>query len=141
MATILIIEDSPESVALTRNALSECGVEIAVSSDGEEALEWLSGTGRYKGRDPERRPALMLMDIRLPGMSGFEALEKIRSGMLTSTVPVVMLTVSELKSDIERAYRLGANSFLVKPLDYEEYTEMIKAACAYWIRFNRRAYP
>ncbi|MBW7957289.1 MAG: response regulator [Deltaproteobacteria bacterium] len=142
MPTILLIEDSPESVALTRGAFSGCPVkaELEVVRNGEEALEWLSGTGRYEGRDPARRPELVLMDIRLPGMSGFEALERIRAERLTSMVPVVMLTVSELKSDIETAYRLGANSFLVKPLDYEEYTRMIRAACEYWISFNRRPY-
>ncbi|MBE7413769.1 MAG: response regulator [Deltaproteobacteria bacterium] len=142
MATILLIEDSPESVALTKGAFSGCPVkaELAIAKNGEEALEWLFGVGRYKGRDPARRPELVLMDIRLPGMSGFEALQRIRAERLTSMVPVVMLTISELKSDIERAYRLGANSFLVKPLDYDEYTTMIRAACEYWVCFNRRPY-
>ncbi len=143
MATILLIEDSPESVALTRGAFSGCPprTELAIAKNGEEALEWLFGTGRYRGRDPSRRPELVLMDIRLPGMSGLEALEKIRSERLTSTVPVVMLTISELKRDIETAYRLGANSYLVKSLNYDEYTEMIRAACRYWLAFNRRPYP
>ncbi|WKZ32348.1 MAG: response regulator [Thermodesulfobacteriota bacterium] len=142
MATILLIEDSPESITLTRGAFSGCPVqaELVIARNGEEALEWLSGTGKYAGRDPARRPELVLMDIRLPGMSGFEALQKIRAERLTSMVPVVMLTISELKSDMETAYRLGANSFLVKPLDYDEYTRMIRAACEYWVCFNRRPY-
>lgn len=142
MATILLIEDSPESITLTRGAFSGCPVQAAlvIARNGEEALEWLSGTGKYAGRDPARRPELVLMDIRLPGMSGFEALQKIRAEKLTSMVPVVMLTISELKSDMETAYRLGANSFLVKPLDYDEYTRMIRAACEYWVCFNRRPY-
>ena len=140
--TILLVEDSPEAVELSRGAFSECDTlaELVVAYDGEDALDWLFGTGRHAGRRPEKRPDLVLIDIRLPRIDGFEVLRRIRSDELTSMVPVVILTVSSKRSDIEEAYRLGANSFLVKPVDFDEYTELVERVCYYWLGLNESAY-
>jgi len=140
--TILLVEDSPEAVELSKGAFSECenGAELVVAYDGEDALDWLFGTGRHAGRRIEKRPDLVLLDIRLPRIDGFEVLRRIRADERTSMVPVVMLTVSSNRSDIAAAYRLGANSFLVKPVDYDEYTELVARVCHYWFENNESAY-
>ncbi|MBI2400598.1 MAG: response regulator [Deltaproteobacteria bacterium] len=141
--TILLVEDSPEAVELTRNALEECslaGNSVTVAYDGQDAIDYLFGTGRYKGRNTADLPKVVLLDLRLPKLDGFEVLAKIRSDSLTRLVPVVILTVSKLKEDIRRSYELGANSYLIKVLDYDEYQNTINAACAYWLGINQRAY-
>lgn len=139
--TILLVEDSPEAVELTRHALEECGMpEITVAYDGQDALDYLAGKGRHKGRDKGDLPILVLLDLRLPKLDGFEVLSKIREGSGTRLVPVVMLTVSKLKEDILKAYELGANSYVVKAIDYDLYLETIKVVCAYWLELNRRPY-
>jgi len=140
--TILLVEDSSEAVELSKGAFSECenGAELVVAYDGEDALDWLFGTGRHAGRRIEKRPDLVLLDIRLPRIDGFEVLRRIRADERTSMVPVVMLTVSSNRSDIAAAYRLGANSFLVKPVDYDEYTELVARVCRHYFENNESAY-
>lgn len=141
-ATILLVEDSAESVELTRAAFGECKVEIdvAVACNGRQALDYLSGKGAFGGRKPLRRPDLVLLDLRLPEIDGFEVLSKIRADKAMDRVPVVIMTVSRLRSDIERAYRLGANSYIVKPLDYDEYVVVLRKVCEYWFGVNERPY-
>ncbi len=133
---ILLVEDSPEAVELSRGAFAECGkdAELAVAYDGQDAFQWLFGE-RHEGR-----PDLVLLDIRLPKVDGFEVLRRIRADGRTSMVPVVMLTVSTKRSDIETSYRLGANSFLVKPVDFDEYTALVERVCEYWLRLNESVY-
>lgn len=141
--TILLVEDSPEAVELTRHALEECslfGNAIIVAYDGQDAVDYMLGAGRYEGRDTADLPVVVLLDLRLPKMDGFEVLARIRSNSRTRLVPVVMLTVSNLSDDIRRAYELGANGYIIKALDYDVYHEMIIAACAYWLGINRRPY-
>lgn len=139
--TILLVEDSPEAVELTRHALEECGMpSITVAYDGQDAVDYLRGQGRHEGRDIGDLPVLVLLDLRLPKIDGFEVLSRIRAGSGTRFVPVVMLTVSKLKEDILRAYELGANSYVVKAIDYDLYLETIKVVCAYWLELNRRPY-
>lgn len=140
--TILLVEDSPEAVELSKGAFSECGsnADLVVAYDGEDALDWVFGTGRFEGRRVEDRADLVLLDLRLPGLNGLEVLKRIRSDERTSMVPVVMLTVSRNSRDIESAYRLGANSFLVKPVDFNEYTGLVESICYYWLRLNQSAY-
>lgn len=140
---ILLVEDSLEAVELTRNALEECSMAdraVTIAYDGQDAIDYLFGAGRYEGRDKMDLPALILLDLRLPKVDGFEVLSKIRSNRLTRFVPVVMLTVSRLREDIRRAYELGANSYIVKAIDYDVYHDTIIAACAYWLGINKRTY-
>lgn len=140
--TILLVEDSPEAVELTRHALEDCSLagNVTIAYDGQDAIDYLFGTGRHEGRDRADLPALVLLDLRLPKVDGFEVLSKIRSDSLTRLVPVVMLTVSKLKEDMRRAYELGANSYIIKALDYDLYQYTITAACAYWLGINKRPY-
>lgn len=141
--TILLVEDSLEAVELTRSALEECslaGNSVTVAYDGQDAIDYLFGAGRYKGRDTADLPALVLLDLRIPKVDGFTVLSKIRSNSRTRLVPVVMLTVSKLREDIRRAYELGANSYIIKAIDYDAYHDTIIAACSYWLGVNKRPY-
>lgn len=137
--SILLVEDSPDAVELSKLALKNCRTEeVIVASDGQEALDYLFRTGKYAARDREKLPGLVLLDLRLPGLSGFEVLKKIRSDSHTKYIPVVILTVSNLKSDITRAYDLGANSYIKKSIDFEEYSVALQTACKYWLSINAR---
>ncbi len=140
--TILLVEDSPEAVELTKHALEGCNsaASIIVANDGQDAIDYIFSKGSYEGRETADLPELVLLDLRLPKVDGFEVLEKIRSDSRTRFVPVVMLTVSKLRDDIRRAYELGANSYIVKSIDYDVYNATITAACAYWLKLNARAY-
>lgn len=142
--TILLVEDSPEAVELTRHALEDCRFaaanSIVVAHDGQDAIDYMFADGRYEGRDAAELPKVVLLDLRLPKVDGFEVLASIRSNSRTRLVPVVMLTVSKLREDIKRAYELGANSYIVKSLDYDAYRDEVTAACAYWVGLNQRAY-
>lgn len=137
--TILIVEDSPEAVELSKEALSDCGGErLEVAYDGAEAIDYLSGKGKYSGRDSTDVPDLVLLDLRLPKKNGFEVLEWIRKNPLTRHIPTIIITVSNLKSDMIKAYELGANSFIRKPGDFDTYTDYLKKACEYWLTINLR---
>ncbi|OGP12759.1 MAG: hypothetical protein A2052_08245 [Deltaproteobacteria bacterium GWA2_54_12] len=141
--TILLVEDSLEAVELTRHALEECTLTdnaIIVAYDGQDAVDYLFGAGRYEGRDTADLPKVVLLDLRLPKLDGFEVLAKIRSSSRTRLVPVVMLTVSKLREDIRRSYELGANGYIIKALDYDAYHDAIIAACAYWLGINQGPY-
>jgi two-component system response regulator len=140
---ILLVEDSPESVELTMHALEECSrtdKAVTIAYDGQDAIDYLFGGGKYEGRDKTDLPALILLDLRLPKVDGFEVLSQIRSNRLTRFVPVVMLTVSRLRDDIRRAYELGANSYIIKAIDYDVYHDTINTVCAYWLGVNQRSY-
>ncbi|MBI1910939.1 MAG: response regulator [Deltaproteobacteria bacterium] len=137
--SILLVEDSPDAVELSKLALKECRTgDVIVATDGQEALDYLFRTGRYTGKESEKLPDLILLDLRLPGLNGFEVLQKIRSDRHTKYIPVVILTVSNLKSDIIKAYDLGANSYIKKSIDFEEYSISLQTACKYWLSINIR---
>lgn len=138
--SILIVEDSPDAIELTRLALNECSVgkDVVVASDGVEAMEYLFGEGPGTARGDGGLPELVLLDLRLPGADGFEVLESIRRDPRTRYLPVVVLTVSNLKSDMAKAYDMGANSYIRKPEDFDEYGRFLKMACDYWLEVNKR---
>lgn len=133
---ILLVEDSPDAIELTRLALGECrvGERVIVASDGREALDYIFREGPDKGR--AHMPDLVLLDLRLPKVSGFEVLDRIRRDPRTRYLPVVVLTVSNLKTDMVKAYDMGANSYIRKPADFEEYGRLLKIACDYWLSVN-----
>lgn len=135
--TIFLVEDSPDAVELTKRAMS-CGkeTEVVAVADGERALDYLFSTGGFSRKNPNERPDLVLLDIRLPKISGLEVLEKIRSDERTRLIPVVMLTNSKLRSDIRRSYSLGANSYIVKSVKYERFIEVLGKVCEYWLFIN-----
>jgi len=132
---ILLIEDNPDHVELILKALRDNNVlnEVHVVSDGEEALEFLYQRGKYMEAP---RPGLILLDIRLPGMDGIEFLRQIKADPKLKLLPVVVLSTSEEKKDIMGCYGCGANSYIVKPVGFEEFSKVIKDLKLYWLVVN-----
>ncbi|MFC5521719.1 response regulator [Polaromonas jejuensis] len=135
---ILVVEDNPDHLELTVLTLEEQGVaaEIAVARDGAEALEYLFGVGRCAGRDTQKQPSFILLDMKLPKLSGLDVLRSIRMNPLTAFVPVVMLTSSSEQSDIKACYQSGANGFVRKPVDFGTFTQKLNGLQAYWLGVN-----
>ena len=135
---ILVVEDNPDHLELTALTLEDHGVtaEIAVARDGAEALDYLFGQGQHAGRDTQKQPSFILLDMKLPKLSGLDVLRSVRANPLTALVPVVMLTSSSEQSDIAACYRSGANGFVRKPVDFAEFTEKLNCLQAYWLDVN-----
>ena len=135
---ILVVEDNPDHLELTVLTLEEHGVtaEIAVARDGAEALDYLFGQGIHAERDTQKQPAFILLDMKLPKLSGLDVLRAVRANSLTALVPVIMLTSSSEQSDILACYQNGANSFIRKPVDFGEFTEKLHCLQAYWLGVN-----
>jgi two-component system response regulator len=135
---ILVVEDNPDHLELTVLTLEEQGVtaEIAVARDGVQALDFLFGQGVHAGRDTQRQPAFILLDMKLPKLSGLDVLRSVRSNPLTALVPVVMLTSSSERSDIVACYQSGDNGFVRKPVDFGGLTEKLNRLQAYWLGVN-----
>jgi CheY-like chemotaxis protein len=137
-ATILIVEDRPADVLLIRRAFMKAHIvnPLQIVSDGEAAIGYLSGTGSYADRQRYPMPALLLLDLKLPRKSGLEVLSWLRAEPEVRRLPVVVLTSSKESSDVNRAYELGANSYLLKPVTFESLLELIKTLRLYWIEMN-----
>lgn len=135
--TILLVEDNPRDVELTLEAISELrfGNHVAVVRDGIETMEYLHYEGKYKLR-PKELPAVILMDIKMPRMSGIEVLKIIRKDMNLKSLPVVMLTSSREKTDLQKCYESGANAYVVKPIDFKEFLDTIKHIGIFWANIN-----
>ena len=139
MRPLLLADDDPEEAFLVVRAFREAGVAnpVRVVPDGEAAILYLQGRGEYADRHAHPWPALLLLDQKLPGRSGLEVLEWVRNGSGSPTLPVLVLSASTYDSDVQAAYLVGANGYLVKPATYEETVDMARAVHAFWIRFNR----
>lgn len=135
---ILLVEDNPDDVELILRAFRKAQViaKLVNVRDGVEALEYLFGEGRYARRGLETDPSLVLLDLKLPRVDGLEVLQQMRSRPRTILVPVVIFTSSVEERDVVNAYRLGANSYVHKPIDMQQFVEMIKVLCLYWLTFN-----
>ncbi len=135
---ILLIEDNPDDVELTRIAFREGNIanEIRVARDGEEALQCLFGEGPEGCRMPDFLPGVVLLDLKLPKVSGLDVLKRIRSDPKTSCLPVVVLTSSKEDEDIIRSYSLGANAYVRKPVDYQEFVQAAKTLGLFWLVLN-----
>lgn len=140
-AVILLAEDNPSDEGLILRALAKNHVhnEIIVVRDGQEAIEYLFGTGQYEGRDIMALPELVLLDLKLPKLTGLEVLQRIRADERTALLPVVILTSSTEDRDVVESYKLGANSFVSKPVEFGEFSEAIKQLGLYWIVWNKNA--
>jgi len=136
---ILLIEDNIDDERLTLRALRKNNImnEVVIAGDGQQALDYLFGLGNYAGRDMAVMPSVVILDLKLPKLSGLEVLKQIRENDATSHVPVVVLTSSEDQSAVEESYKLGANSFIQKPTDPSEYSEMALQIAMYWLLLNR----
>jgi two-component system, response regulator len=137
LRTILLAEDNPKDVELTLEALSEHNLanNVAVVKDGVEAMEFLHCEGKYKLRK-QGNPAVVLLDIKMPRMDGIEVLKAIRSDPTLKTLPVVMLTSSREEPDLKKSYELGANAYVVKPVDFQDFIEAVKQVGVFWAVIN-----
>ena len=135
---ILLVEDNPDDVELTRIAFAEAGSahRLTVVSDGAEALDYLFARGKHADRDPASLPSLVLLDLNLPKLDGREVLQAIRADDTTRRLPVVILTTSSEPSDVERAYALGANSYIQKPVEFDRFVEVVRQVGRYWLAIN-----
>ncbi|WP_197050211.1 response regulator [Novilysobacter defluvii] len=135
---ILLVEDNPDDVELTRLAFAEAKIanRLVVVGDGAEALDYLFGRGRHEGRDPADLPSLVLLDLNLPKVDGREVLQAIRGEERTRTLPVVVLTTSTEPFDVEASYALGVNSYIQKPVDFEQFVWAVKQVGLYWLVLN-----
>ena len=135
---ILIVEDNPDDVELTLLAFKKNNItnEVVVVDDGEKAFEYLFCTGRYVSRDPKDVPAVVLLDIKLPKVNGLEVLKKIRSEERTKLIPVVILTSSKQEQDLANGYKFGCNSYVRKPVEFNEFAEAVRQLGLYWLLIN-----
>jgi two-component system, response regulator len=136
---ILLVEDNPQDVKLALHAFKKHKLanHIHVARDGAEALHFLFGTGPFQGRDISLRPKVVLLDLKLPLVDGIEVLRRIRSNPLTLTLPVVVLTSSREEPDIAKCYQLGANSYIVKPVDFDQFVDVSRQLGLYWLLLNQ----
>jgi CheY-like chemotaxis protein len=136
--TILLIEDNPSDVALTQRALEKARIvnHLVVAEDGQEALDYLFGVGEFAGRDASDAPLLTLMDLKLPKVSALDVLRRIRSDPRTRRIPVVILTSSNEEQDIATGYDLGVNSYIRKPVDFDQFLHTMEQLTFYWLLLN-----
>lgn len=135
---ILLIEDNINDAELAIRALRKNNVanHIIHLKDGAAALDFLFGSGKYQGRAINIKPKVILLDLKMPKVSGIEVLERIKSDEFTKKIPVVVLTSSKEHPDVERAYLLGANSYIVKPVDFESFRKVVSGLGVYWLLIN-----
>ncbi len=140
---ILLVEDNPDDEELTLLALQDSNIlnQVVVVRDGVEALDYLFGVGQYAGRDTSRLPQLTLLDLKLPKLSGLEVLERLRADPRTRLVPVVVLTSSSEEEDIVASYRLGANSYVRKPVEFHRFADAVRQLGLYWLLLNEPPPP
>jgi CheY-like chemotaxis protein len=138
---ILLVEDNPSDIALTQRAFAKIRIanELVVVEDGQQALDYLFAKGKYTGQDENQVPALVLLDLKLPGVDGLEVLRQIRLDPRTSRLPVVILTTSKEEQDVAQSYDLGANSYIRKPVDFTQFAEAMDRLGLYWLVLNEPA--
>ncbi len=136
---ILLVEDNPDDELLTLRAFKKNNIsnEVVVARDGVEALDYLFATGAHAGRDTADTPQVVLLDLKLPRMSGLEVLRKMRAEPLTKLLPVIILTTSNEESDVLSGYELGANSYIRKPVDFTQFLEAVRQLGLYWLVLNQ----
>jgi two-component system, response regulator len=140
---ILLVEDNLDDVELTLRALKKNNIqnELTIVHDGAEALDFLFGTGQFAGRDITNMPAVILLDLKLPKVDGLEVLRRLRADERTKLLPVVILTSSKQEQDIVRGYSLGVNSYVRKPIDFNQFTEAVSHLGLYWLLLNETPPP
>jgi two-component system response regulator len=137
---ILLVEDNADDEALTMRALSKNNItnKVVVARDGVEALDYLFGIGTYAGRDTRMQPELILLDLKLPKIDGFEVLKRLRADVRTKLLAVVILTSSKEQQDIVNGYGFGANSYVRKPVDFQQFVDAVLQLGLYWLVLNEK---
>ena len=135
---ILLVEDSIDDAEMTIHALRRKNLanKLIHLVDGEEALDFLYGTGKFAGRDTNVKPKLILLDLKMPKVNGMEVLERVKTDEATKIIPVVILTSSKEDPDLNKCYELGANSYIVKPVEFESFVEAVTELGMYWMLLN-----
>lgn len=135
---LVLVEDRPDDIDLTLRALKKNNIvnEVVVLRDGAEALDYFFATGKYAGRDLDELPAVILLDIKLPKVDGLEVLKRLRTNEQTKLIPVVILTSSKEERDVINGYQLGCNSYVRKPVTFEEFSEAVRNLGLYWLLLN-----
>jgi CheY-like chemotaxis protein len=135
---VLLVEDNPNDVELTLHALKRHNLanDVHVVGDGAEAFDFIFGEGKHAGRDVNERPALVLLDLKLPRVGGLEVLRRVKADPRTKTIPIVVLTSSREESDVVEAYELGVNSYIVKPVEFNKFVEAASQVGLYWLVIN-----
>ncbi len=136
---VLLAEDNQDVIELIQAALAESGMgpEIVYVTDGQSAVDYLFGRGNFSGRNVNEVPDLVILDLRLPHLSGLEILKQMREDIHTRHIPVVIFTSSDLSADIRICYKMGANSVVIKPIESEKFVECILLIHRYWLQWNR----
>lgn len=139
--TILHVDDDSNDIMLLQHACLKAGLDLDlhIANDGDEAIAYLTGQGRFQDREQFPLPCLILLDLKMPRLSGFDVLDWLRQHESLRRVPVVVLSSSNHDADVKRAYDLGANSYLVKPVGFDALVELIKAINLYWLTLNQKA--
>jgi CheY-like chemotaxis protein len=137
-STILLVEDNPDDEMLALRAFKKNNItnEVNVARDGVEALDFLFGRGTYQGRDLNQQPSLILLDLKLPKMDGLEVLKALRANEHTKLIPVVVMTTSKEEDDLVRSYSYGANSYIRKPVDFNQFIDAVRQVGLYWLVLN-----
>jgi two-component system, response regulator len=137
---ILLVEDNPNDVELTLHALKENNLSnpIQIARDGEEALDFIFAEGKFKGREVEHQPKVILLDLKLPKIDGLEVLRRLKGDASTRSIPVVVLTSSQEERDVVESYNLGVNSYIRKPVDFGQFTEAVRTIGLYWLLLNQK---
>jgi two-component system response regulator len=140
LVEVLLVEDNASDMELALRALKDYHVSdrIETARDGAEALDFLFGTGAFEGRAAESMPKLILLDLKLPKVDGLEVLRRVKADPATRTIPVVVLTSSTEERDIVDSYNLGVNSYISKPVNFEQFAQAIGTVGTYWLRLNQR---
>ncbi len=137
---ILIVEDNPNDAEMALRALkkNKLANNVLIVEDGEEALDFIFARGKYSGRGKNNRPKIILLDLKLPKVDGFEVLKEIKGNEQTKIIPVIVMTSSKEETDMMKSYQLGVNSYIVKPVDFDKFVDAVHDLGLYWLLLNQQ---